>query len=629
MCGFTGFYAFNEIGRLFGINLAKSNDALAHRGPDDAYLFLDHKVGLGHRRLAIIDKSSAARQPMTDVSGRYTLAYNGEIYNFKALRKQLEAKGITFRSNSDTEVLLYSLITFGEKCLPMLNGCFAFAFYDRQTHSFLLARDRYGIKPLYYYYDEDKCLFASELSALLAFNIEKAINYEALFRYFELNYIPAGDTIFKHTFKLLPGHWLKIQGRETELAAYDALPESTFRQMPTYQEAGKRFMALLEDAVCDRLVSDVPLGAFLSGGIDSSTVVALAARHLKKLNTFSVGYRDEPFFDETKYACEVAQKYNTEHSVFSLSNDELFAHIDQILHHFSEPFADASAIPTYILSQKTREKITVSLSGDGGDELLAGYQKHSGEWRARHKGWKEKAVHAAMPLLKKLPKNRNAFLSNKVRQLHRFAQIMALPPKMRYWHLCRWNDEKSIKKILSDNVIQKINFEYLEKEKNKLLKDILGNDFNEVLKTDFRLLLPNDMLHKVDTMSMAHGLEVRTPFLDHRLVNYTFQLTSDYKITGGFKKKILQDFARPLLPESLYRRSKKGFDVPLTKAYRTTLRSWINDELLAEDFVAAQGIFRPEEIKKLKTLIFNSDNFDQNQVWGILCFQQWWKNHFN
>lgn len=627
MCGFTGIYAFNEIGRFFSINLANANEALLHRGPDDAYLFTDNRVGIGHRRLAIIDLSTDARQPMSDRSERYTIAFNGEIYNFKPLRQLLEGKGVSFQSNSDTEVLLYLYIEFGEKCLDMLNGFFAFTIYDKEENSLFIARDRYGIKPLWYYHDEDKFLFSSELKSLLKFNIDKEVDYNAVYQFFQLNYIPAPHTIFKNTFKLLPGHFIKIKGRDIQIKQYYQLPTQEFQPMPSYQEAGKKFISLLETSVKDRLVSDVPLGAFLSGGMDSSTIVALASRHVDHLNTFSIGYKDEPFFDETKYAQLVAKKYNTEHTVFQLTNDDLFESIGDILNSYAEPFADASAIPTHILSHKTRKKVTVALSGDGGDELLAGYQKYTGEWLARNGGIKANLVQSFMPLLKSLPKNRNSFFGNKVRQLHRFGEIMNLSPQERYWHLCTWRSEKDTQSLLSEEAIEKINYEQLSLWKNDLLKDIGGKEFNEVLRTDFHLLLPNDMLYKVDSMSMANSLEVRVPFLDHQVVDYAFQLKDKYKIEGNFKKKLLQDFAKPLLPNELYKRPKKGFDVPLAKAYKTTLRSWIEKELLEDSFIEEQNIFNMAHIKDLKNTIFTKTNYDQNQVWGILCFQNWWKNY--
>ncbi len=628
MCGFTGIYAFNEIGRFFAINLAKSNETLQHRGPDDAYLFTEERVGLGHRRLAIQDVSTDARQPMTDPSGRYTLVYNGEVYNFKKLRQSLEKKGIAFRSQSDTEVLLHLYIQEGIACLQKLNGFFAFAVYDREENTLFIARDRYGIKPLWYYQDDDKFLFASELNALLAYNLEVEIDYTSMYQFFELNYIPAPHTIYQNVYKLLPGHCMKIRGKEVTTESYYQLPRTELNPPPSYAQACEDFLKVLEQSVQDRLISDVPLGAFLSGGIDSSTIVALAARHVDHLNTFSIGYRDEPFFDETRYAEIVAKQHHTEHTVFKLSNDDFFEHLEAILAHYAEPFADASAIPTFILSKKTKKHVTVALSGDGGDELLAGYQKHTGEWFARNPDWKTTLVQTALPILKQLPQHRQSFLGNKIRQLNRFGALQQLPPQERYWQLCSWRTPGEINDMLASDTLKKISLETAQERRYAWTSHIQGKNFTEVLMSDFQLLLPNDMLFKVDSMSMANSLEVRVPFLDHRVVEYCFQLPAQYKIYGNFKKKLLQDATRNILPKPLYRRQKKGFDIPLTKAYQTVWKSWIFNDLLNDDFIQSQGIFNIEYTQSLKQKIINAQPYDQNQVWGILCFQHWWRSHY-
>ncbi len=625
MCGFTGIYAFNEIGRFFTINLAKSNETLKHRGPDDAYLFTDHHVGLGHRRLAILDLSTDGRQPMTDPSGRYTLVYNGEIYNFRTLREELVSAGYTFCSQSDTEVLLTLFAHYGANCLEKLNGFFAFAVYDKQENSLFIARDRYGIKPLWYYHDEDKFLFASELNALLAFNLEKKLNHTALYQFFHLNYVPAPHSLLQNVHKLLPGHYLTVNKKGIETQRYYQLPTTSFSPMPSYEAAQRTFGELLEASVQRRLIADVPLGAFLSGGIDSSTIVALAARHVPHLHTFSVGYRDAPFFDETHYAQLVAKQYQTEHTVFQLTNDDFYEHLDDILQHFAEPFADASAIPTYILSQKTCKHVTVALSGDGGDELLAGYQRYTGEWYARQNGWRTTLLTSLRPLLQKLPQHRNAKIPNKIRQLRKFAEIASLSAPERYWQLCSWRDDNHIRQMLTDETYQHLQASAFASWKATHLKAITGESMNEVLRADFDLLLPNDMLHKTDSMSMANGLEVRVPFLDHPVVDYAFQLTADYKISGNFKKKLLQDFARPLLPKALYRRPKQGFDVPLATAYATVWKKWLDSTLFADEYIAEQGIFNPAYIRQLKQTLFSKQPHDQNQVWGLVCFQYWWQ----
>lgn len=628
MCGITGIFAFNEIGRFHLIHLSRANDAIAHRGPDAAKLFNDYYVGLAHRRLSIIDLSSAAHQPMTDPSGRFTIVFNGEIYNFQALRDQLEQAGAAFSTHSDTEVLLQAYIHWKEACLPKLHGFWAFAIYDSEEQSFFLARDRFGIKPLLYYSDEDKFLFASEMRALLAYNIAPEMDYTSFYQYLQLHYVPAPNTIFEEVHKLLPGHYMRVKKRDIQIHRYYQVPfpAPTSTPIPDYATAQRELLALLEEAVRERMISDVPLGAFLSGGIDSSTVVALASRFTDQLHTFSVGYANEPLFDETRYAEAVAKRYNTQHTVFKLTNDDLFRHLFDLLDLYGEPFADSSAIPFYMLSQHTRKKVTVALSGDGADEIFAGYHKYWGEMKAREKGLAASLLIGGLPVLDRLPKSRNTAWGNVFRRLHRFARTATLSPAERHWALSALLQESDLAQMLTTETLGKVAQDEYGHRKSQALSGFRnGQDFNEVLYTDLNLLLPNDMLHKVDSMSMAHALEVRVPFLDYRVVEFAFRLPAEYKINHQMKKRLLQDAVRPLLPKELYRRPKKGFDVPLAKGYQRELRSWIEHDVLADDFIRAQGVFRPAYIQQLKQRLFSGTNFDQHQVWGILAFQYWWK----
>lgn len=627
MCGISGIYAFNEIGQFFSINLHAANEALTHRGPDVGRLFLEDKTGLGHRRLSIIDLSADGHQPMTDESGRYTIVYNGEVYNYQELRKELRNDGFSFQSDSDTEVVLKLYMKEGEACLNKLNGFFALAIFDKEDNSLFVARDRMGIKPLVYYLDDDKFIFASEISSLLSFNVPKNIDYVSMYQYFQFSYIPAPHTAFKNIHKLMPGHYVKLKGRDIKVEQYYNVPFShgcTYQNSLDYDGAKKQLLELLEDAVRLRLVSDVPLGAFLSGGVDSSTIVALAAKHTKHLNTFSIGYKDEPMFDETRYANLVAKKYDTNHTVFKLGNDDFYSHIFNLLDMYGEPFADASQIPMYILCMETKKKVTVALSGDGADEVFAGYNKYLGEFRARENGFLARALKSALPVLRRLPRNRNSFLGNRIRQYHRFAEGMGRSAQERYWYLTSWRSEAETQQMFAPEIAQAIRAEEYQERKNMVLNNIQGNDFNEILFSDLNVLLPNDMLHKVDSMSMANSLEVRVPFLDHRIVNFAFGLPAHYKINAKMKKRLLQDAVRSLLPKELYQRPKHGFDVPLAKGYKNELRGWIS-KMLDHDFVVEQGFFNPEYIRSLKQKVFDSSNFDQNQVWAVLAFQHWWQ----
>src|SRR6185369_16037644 len=611
MCGITGIFAFNLVGKFNLVNITAATQALAKRGPDNQDIYHDEFVGLGHRRLSIIDTSAVAHQPMWDESKRYCIIFNGEIFNFQELKKELEQRGVTsFFSHSDTEVLLKLFILDKEKCLNKLNGFFAFCIYDKQEQSFFVARDRYGVKPLLYQFDEDKFLFASEMKSILAYGIERELDYVSLHTYLQLNYIPAPRTIFKNVKKLLPGHYLEVRGRKLEVRSYYTIPHPNQQQQPTtnYSEAKEKFKNLLEASVQRRLISDVPLGAFLSGGIDSSIVTGLAAKHKSNLHTFSIGFRDEKFFDETSYARLVAKHFKTEHTVFSLTNNDLYEHVNSILDYIDEPFADSSAINVYILSKETRKHATVALSGDGADELLAGYNKHRAFYRAIHPGWKEALAVSLLPLWKNIPQSRNNSFSNKARQFQRFAEGMKLSSKERYWHWAGLATREQAFHLFSQNSRDNLDRHEFNQFKDELLKTIPDKEsINDILLTDMNLVLPNDMLTKVDLMSMANALEVRTPFLDFELVNFVFTLPDEFKINPKIRKRIVQDAFKDFLPAELYNRPKKGFEVPMLKWLRKEMKSLIEDDLLSEKIVTEQNIFDYAAVVQLKKQL-NSPN---------------------
>ncbi len=630
MCGITGIFAFNLVGKFNLVNVTAATAALTKRGPDHQGIYTDQFVGLGHRRLSIIDTSAAAHQPMWDEEQRYSIVFNGEIFNFQELKKGLEAKGITFTTQSDTEVLLKLYLAEKEKCLNKLNGFFAFCIYDKQEQTFFVARDRYGIKPLLYLLDEDKFIFASEMKSILGYGIEKTIDYSSLNTYLQLNYIPAPATIFTNVKKLMPGHYATIARKQMTIGCYYKIPyqRESLSQI-TYDDAKKQLQSLLETSVQRRLIADVPLGAFLSGGIDSSVIVGLASKHKPDLHTFSIGFRDEAFFDETEYARLVAKHFNTEHTVFSLTNDDLYRHVHSILDYIDEPFADSSAIAVYILSQETRKHATVALSGDGADELLAGYNKHEAFLKSFQPGLKESAAKNLLPLWNAFPSSRNNPISNKIRQLKRFGEGMKLSPQERYWHWARFANETEAHSLLSISSKQIFQHQEYEDRKSEILKTIPSDaSINDVLLTDMNLVLPNDMLTKVDLMSMANCLEVRVPFLDYEVVNFIFSLPGDFKIDSKIRKRILQDTFKDLLPPQLYNRPKKGFEVPLLKWFRNEMKSLIVDDLLSKKMIDEQGIFDYTEIKKLKKQLFSSNPGDIHaRIWGLMVFQWWWKKN--
>lgn len=631
MCGIVGY--FSKSGTDLKAPLNNALKALHKRGPDKQVAqVLSPYVGFGHARLSIIDTTDHATQPMTDESGRYTILFNGEIFNYRELRDTFLA-GLNFQSSSDTEVLLYLYIKMGKDCLQHLNGFFAFAIHDAVEGSLFIARDRMGIKPLHVYEDGEKIVFASELKAIFAFPVKKEIDFDSLALYLQLNYIPGTSSILKNVSRLNPGWYMTIDkdGRQNKSSFYEVpfddsklVPETT----ESYESAKKKLVSLLDASVERRLVSDVPLGAFLSGGIDSSIVVSLAAKHKPDLNTFSIGFKDEPFFDETYYANLVAKKFKTNHTVFSITTDDMYQHVFDILDYIDEPFADSSAIAVYILSMHTRKHVTVSLSGDGGDELFAGYNKHDAEMRARQNNLVNWAVKTGLPIWQMLPKSRNSKFTNIFRQLERYGIGLKLSPQERYWRWCAFVDENDALKLLKNgSAIDKKN---IEARKEKVLRFVEGkNSVNDVLMADTQMVLPNDMLTKVDLMSMANSLEVRVPILDYTVVDFAFTVPTKFKIAEGHTKKILKDAFRDVLPDELYTRPKRGFEVPLLNWFRTGLRSLIEDDLLSDTFISEQGIFDVSEIGKLKEQLFsNSPGEVHARIWGLIVFQYWYKKYF-
>jgi len=630
MCGIAGVFAFNEVGKDVFSKVKEANLALSKRGPDYAGFFEKASVSLTHARLSIIDISPEGNQPRHDEMGRYTIVFNGEIFNYKELRAELELEGTKFYSQSDTEVLLKSYIKWGVSVFNRLNGFFAFAIYDAQEDELIICRDRYGIKPLFIHQNENYFAFASELKALYKLGVNKEIDEVSLLQYLHLNYIPAPQTIVKNVTKFPIGHYAILNKNGVTVNSYYEIPAfNPKKKVLTYEKAQEKLHELLEDAVKQRLVSDVPLGAFLSGGIDSSVIVALASKYVSQLNTFSIGYKDEPFFDETSYAKLVANQYKTNHTVFSLTNDDLLENVFGVLDYLDEPFADSSALAVFILSKLTRQHVKVALSGDGADELFAGYNKYKGALKANQKSLINNTVTSLHPLWEALPKSRNNPLGNLVRQLHRFSEGNKLSETERYWKWAGFAYGNESFSLLSNKMKAKVVMSDYENRKANITKHLeYDKSVNGILRADMELVLQNDMLVKVDMMSMANSLEVRVPFLDYRVVDFAFSLPETYKINAQMKKRIVQDAFRPLLPTELYNRPKHGFEVPLLKWFRNELKSYISDDLLEDKFVEAQGIFDVQETRKLKQKLFSSNPEDSHaRIWGLIVFQYWWKKY--
>lgn len=631
MCGIVGYLKLTPESADWGQQLPEATNSISSRGPDAQAFVNTGNVGLGHVRLSIMDVSDAGTQPMYAHDGRYSIVYNGEVYNFKKYREELVSKGVQLNSNTDTEVLLHMYIEEGPSFLNKLNGFFALAIYDKDKDELFIARDRIGIKPLHYYQDESHLAFGSELKGLLKFPIKRELDQTTLRLYLQLTYIPHPYSMLKGIRRLEPGHYLKVSQGKVENHQYYEVERKPNPEFKDETVSFKAFQDLMDESVRMRMLSDVPLGAFLSGGIDSSAIVAIASRYTDQLKTYSIGYADEPYFDETSFAELVAKKYKTDHTVFKLKNDDLFANLFDMLDHIDEPFADSSAIAVNILCQQTRKHVTVALSGDGADELFGGYNKYYAEYRLRKGGLAVQGAKALAPVWKALPKSRNSKVTNLFRQLDKLATSAKLSSSERYWFMVSFLPQDQASKLLKND----LNHQSFSERKELILRNLPDssksiNQMDDVLYSDLHLVLPNDMLTKVDLMSMSHGLEVRVPFLDHRIAEFAFSIPFDQKINNNLRKRIVQESFRSLLPEELFNRPKHGFEVPILKWFRNELNDLIMNDLLGDTFVQAQGIFELSEIQLLKKKLMSNDPGDSaTHIWTLIVFQHWWKRYLN
>jgi asparagine synthase (glutamine-hydrolysing) len=619
VCGIAGSYQLRGEPQADD-RIAEAVRCIRHRGPDDEGVFRSGRAVLGHRRLSIIDTSAAGHQPFTDEGGRYTIVFNGEVFNFQELRAQLEAEGHRFRSRTDTEVVLRLFTVKGEAFLHSLNGFFALAIHDAQEDSLLLARDRFGIKPLWWCQQDGRLLFGSELRALQALGARAAVDRLSLWQYFTFHFIPAPWSILQGVHKLEPGHLLRVARRGVEQARWYDPVEASRAYAGTGDPVGQ-LRELLGDAVRLRLISDVPIGTFLSGGLDSSIVSALAARHHQGLRTFSIGYADDPYFDESRHAEAVARHIGSEHTTFRLTRDDLAAAYTDLLAALDEPFADSSALPAYILCRETRRHVTVALSGDGADELFGGYRKHQAELRYRSPGALERAVIALGPLWRALPRSRNHPIADTFRKLHRFAAAASHDAGQRWLKLASFDADGDAHALLPAAVQ-----DHGSGERQRAMIAALDRmpGLNGFLLADVMTVLPNDMLHKVDLTSMAHGLEVRPPFLDRRVVEFALGLPAGRKFQRGRGKAILHEAFGELLPQATLERRKQGFEVPLRELLLGPLGGLVG-ELLRKDDVVAAGLDHDAVQAVLKRLRSPSPGQAQATAHALLVFMAWWK----
>jgi asparagine synthase (glutamine-hydrolysing) len=622
MCGIAAIIGFTDKGRERFGKIGQCANLLKHRGPDNQKYIIEPNFAMAHARLSIIDLSEASNQPFTTHDGRFTIVYNGEIFNYKQLKIELQQKGHIFYTEGDVEVLINLYKEFGKDCLQKINGFFAFVLYDKQTNTFFAARDRLGIKPFYYYADENYFACSSELKVVKHITECNTINKTALYAYLQLTYVPEKISLIENIYKLEPGEFLFIENNKiTKEKYYSVKLSSTYKEG---KDVNKKFLTLLESAVEARLTADVPVGCFLSGGIDSSVITAIASQQNKHLQTFSIGFKNNTYFDESVYAEVVAKKYNTHHQTFYLSENEAEAEIDNFLNAIDEPFADSSAFNVFILSKKTKQHVKVVLSGDGADELFAGYNKHRAEWMIRHQVLKTSALKSASSFTKLFPASRSGKLSNRIRQLERFANGAKLTAQERYWRWACFYEEGKAASLITLSSAEKKGFNELKSS----YTSVINNDYNSTLLADVNLVLPSDMLTKVDRMSMANALEVRNPFLDYRMVEFAFSLREENKIDVHIQKKIVKESCAHLLPTEILNRKKHGFETPVQEWLKNILSSKVKEYCLDKEFIEQQNIFNYDGLKQVVEQALSADAGDATAVvWSILIFNYWCKQN--
>ena len=621
MCGIAAIIGFNQTGTERLSRIDSCIPLLKHRGPDKQQVIRSSHFAMAHARLSIIDLSEASNQPFTSQDGRYSLVYNGEIFNYKNLRAELEQEGYMFHTQGDAEVLITLYKAYGKKGLLKINGFFAFLLYDKAEARFFAARDRYGVKPFYFYSDTDYFACASELRSLKQLTDSKRINKTALFTYLQLSYVPEAICMLEGVEKLGPGECIQIIHHQVIREKYYTLDIApAYREKPNLNTD---FLQLLDSAVEERLTADVPVGSFLSGGIDSSIITALAAQKTNDLQTFSIGFKDNPYLDESRFAELVAKKYRTQHHTFYMDEAEAGNELENFLRAMDEPFADSSAFNVFVLAKKTKAHVKVVLSGDGADELFAGYNKHRAEWVIRNQQVKTRLFQSLSLLTGILPASRKNSLSNKIRQLRRFSDGAALSPKERYWRWACFYEENQAKKLISLSTKELVAFNKLKDHYTAGISE----DYNSLLLADMNLILPGDMLTKVDRMSMANALEVRNPFLDYRLVEFAFSLGANHKINGHQQKKLIKESCVHLLPDEILNRKKHGFETPVQKWLQGILRDKVATYCLDKNFIETQNLFDYASLKQVVEQAMQPNAGDATAlVWNVLLFNFWYKH---
>ena len=620
MCGIAGIV--KKQGNILESELKAICNILEQRGPDEEGYFIEEGVGLGHRRLSIIDLESGS-QPMFSLDENIVVVFNGEIYNFIQIREELVRKGFSFRTHSDTEVLIVAYQAYGlNGLLSEIEGMFAFALFDKSKDKIFLVRDRFGEKPLYYCASEEHFLFASELKAIEGQLPSKEIDLEAMNLFLSLTYIPAPFTIYKGVKKLEAGHYISLQSNGTfNLHKYYDLLENLKGKSPItdFKAAKEQLKDLLYKSVKQRMVADVQIGAFLSGGIDSSIITAIMAELSDKpINTFSIGFLEKEY-DESKRAKQVADKVKSNHTVHFLDYKDVISLVDDIILNYDEPFGDSSALPSFYVAKLAREHVTVVLTGDCADELFGGYEKYLGQWYAKKiKGLPKVLSSTLKALINRLPHTR--FTNSILRRAKKVINNADLSSfDLHYSYMCLgFSDAERLSLLGRDNFqdvkagIEKVYGSYNE-----------GTDLEKGFYTDLKVVLEGDMLAKVDRICMQNSLEARVPFLDSKIVETAYRMPVGFKIKGKEKKRILKETFKYLLPEETVSYRKKGFGVPVDYWFKNQLRPEL-EELLNKNFIEKQGLFNYPVVEKLLQEHMSGKENHKGKLWNLFVFQKWY-----
>ena len=630
MCGICGYFISDSNNRSESANLLKQmTDCLAHRGPDSQGYFNEINsqvnIGLGHRRLSVIDLSEDAAQPMSNEDGTVIVVFNGEIYNYRELKQELTARGHKFKTQSDTEVIVHLYEESRDQCVTRLSGMFALALLDKKRNRLLLARDRMGIKPLFYCHKGGNLYFASEIKSLMLIDeVSRDIDLKALDAYFAFGYIPGHRTIFKDIKKLQPATYMTFVDKLLEIESYWSANYEPKLQ-DSEDELITKFVSLFEEAIERHLVSDVPIGAFLSGGMDSSIIVALMSKVSgKRVNTFSLGY-SEGRQDELEYADAVARQYHTRHTEFR-TNPEMIGILPELLWHLDEPFFDNSIIPTYYISKLARGKVKVVLSGDGGDEIFGGY-----EWTRRSQY--QHAFNLATKPLQKIFPNHSPQIALKLK--NEYGRDFISKAK-RFGHDLNSDLEAGFRRrttvsypfrqsLYSECLKNDLNgFNAVDYQHKLFLQAPLKDDREKMLYVDSMSFLPDDCLFKVDRMSMAHGLEVRVPFLDTELVEFSAKIPFHYKLNGLTSKYILKKAFGPILPKKILGQRKQGFTIPISLWLRNELQGLASRLLLGKS-LERRGLFNQKYLSWMLDEHASGRQEFGHRIWSLVTFEVWAK----